>query len=109
MSTPERAHLERSAVILLGISALTMTTICAAIIVSGWFAGVIDDRPERWFWAGAVLEFVTVAVFAAAAFPGGSSDSRAIRRITWLIRVGLVLFVLAPAMCIGALVVDFYT
>lgn len=104
-----RARLERNAILLLGIGALTMAVICGAVIVSGWFAGVIDDRSERWFWAGAVLEFVMVGVFAAAAFPGGRDDRAAIARMTWLIRVGLVLLIAAPAICIGALVVDFYT
>lgn len=103
-----RARLERNAILLLAVGALTMAIICAAIIASGWFAGVIDDGPERWFGAGAILEFVMVAVFAAAAFPGGTDDLAAVRRITWLIRTGLLLYVLAPALCIGALVVDFY-
>lgn len=103
-----RERLERHAVLLLICGALTMATICAAIIVSGWFAGVLDDPPERWFWAGAILEFVMVALFAAAAFPGGDDDERVIRRVRALTRVGLVLFILAPAICIGALVVDFY-
>ena len=58
---------------------------------------------------GSVLEFVMVAVFAAAAFPGGPDDAAVIRRVTALTRLGLVLFIVAPAMCIGALVVDFYT
>lgn len=104
-----RARLERNAAVLLGIAALTMATICGAIIVSGWFAGVLDDPPERWFWAGSVLEFIMVAVFAAAAFPGGDDDARVIRRVRTLTRIGLVLFIAAPAICIGALIVDFYT
>ena len=103
-----RARLERNAILLLAIGAFTMAIICGAIIVSGWFAGVIDDGPERFFWGGAILEFVMVAVFAAAAFPGGADDTAAVRRITALIRTGLVLYVLAPAVCIGALIVDFY-
>jgi hypothetical protein len=49
-----------------------------------------------------------VAVFAAAAFPGGANDRRVIRRITWLTRLGLLLIVAAPALCIGAMVADFY-
>lgn len=104
-----RERLERNAVLLLGIGALTMATICGAIIVSGWFAGVLDDPPERWFWAGSVLELLMVVAFAAAAFPGGDDDVRVIRRVRAFTRVGLVLFVVAPVMCVGALVVDFYS
>jgi len=103
-----RTHLERTAAILFVGAALVMAVICGAVIVTGWFAGVIWDPAERVFWAGAILEFVMVAVFAAAAAPGGADDARAVRRITVLLRIGLTLFVLAPALCLGALVADFY-
>jgi hypothetical protein len=85
-----------------------MAIIWGAIIVSGWFAGVIEDGPERWFWAGAILDFIMVGFFAAASFPGGDDDAQVIARVTALTRVGVVLFMLAPTMCIGALVADFY-
>jgi hypothetical protein len=88
---------------------LTFAVICGAIIVRGWFAGVLDDPPERVFWLGAALAGVTLAVFAAAAFPGGPDDRREIARVTWTLRVGMLLAVLSPALCIGALIVDFYT
>ena len=87
---------------------LAMAIVCGAIIVSGWFAGVLYDPAERVFWAGAVLSAVDVAVFAAAAFPGGGDDEREARRVRWTLRAGLVLAVLGPALCIGALIADFY-
>ncbi len=109
---PERSasqvHRERQATTLFVGSAVAMAIVCGAVIVSGWFAGVIEDRFERVFWAGAMLAGLTVAVFAAAAFPGGSDDLRVVRRVTALIRLGLILFVVAPALCIGALVADFF-
>ena len=104
----ERAQLERTATTLFLGSALVMAVVCGAIIISGWFAGVIWDPAERVFWAGAILEFVSIVVFAAAAFPGGTDDARTVRRITVLTRLGIVLFVLAPALCVGALISDFY-
>jgi hypothetical protein len=85
-----------------------MAIVCGAIIESGWFAGVIEDRFERVFWAGAILAGAMVAVLAAAAFPGGRDDVRVVRRITLLLRVGLIMFVVAPALCIGALAADFF-
>ena len=103
-----RRHLERTAVTLFVGSALVMAILCGAVIVSGWFAGVIDDEPERVFWAGAILELLMVFVFGAAAFPGGDDDARAIHRVRLLIRVGLVMFVIAPMLCVGALIVNFY-
>ena len=104
-----RERLERNAVLLLGIGALTMATICGGIIVSGWFAGVLDDPPERVFWVGAVLAGLTVAVWALAAFPGWGDDGREITRIRRTIRLGLVLTLLSPTLCIGAMIVDFYS
>jgi hypothetical protein len=103
-----RAELERHASVLLLAAALTMAVVCGAVIVSGWFAGALVDSWERLFWAGALLGGLMVAVFAAAAAPGGEDARRACIRISWLLRLGLLLLVLAPALCIVALVGDFY-
>jgi hypothetical protein len=106
--TPTRSALERQATALFVGYLLAFSIVSGAIIVSGWFAGVLDDPPERVFWAGAILAGLTVAVFAASAFPGGPDDRREAARIRWTIRVGLLLSVVSPALCIGALIVDFY-
>jgi MFS family permease len=103
-----RAELEKHAASLFTAAALTMAIICGAIIVSGWFAGALIDRWERLFWAGAILGGVAVAVFAAASAPGGRNAAGACTRITWLLRAGLVLIVVAPALCIVAMVGDYY-
>jgi hypothetical protein len=103
-----RVHAERTAIALLAIAAVVMAIICGAIIVSGWFAGVMEDHAERWFWAGSILELLMVFVFAAAVFPGGGDDRRVIRRVTVLTRIGLVMFVAAPVMVLGSMVFDFY-
>lgn len=104
----ERAHVERMAVALFGIAAIVMATVCGAIIVSGWFAGVIQDEYERFFWAGAILAGLAVTVLGLAALPGSTDDRRAIAWTRALTRIGLVMFLIAPALCIGALVADFY-
>lgn len=103
-----RAELERHAAVLFVGAVLTMAIVCGAVIVSGWFAGVLVDSWERVFWAGALLGGLTVAVFAAAAVPSGANAKRAIARIAWLLRLGLLLLVAAPALCVIALVGDFY-
>jgi len=95
-------------VALFGIAALVMATVCGSIIVSGWFAGVIQDQYERVFWAGAIAAGLGVAVLGAAAVPGSTDDVRAVRRIRLLLRIGLVMFLAAPALCIGSLVADFF-
>lgn len=103
-----RRHLERQTAVLFAVTTLSMAIICGSLIVSGWFAGVIQDQYERFFWLGAVLAGVMVVVFTAAVVPGGTNDRGTIRRITWLVRIGLLLFVLAPALCLGALIADFF-
>jgi len=103
-----RRSLERTAVILLVGYALVFAVVCSGIIVAGWFAGVLEDHAERFFWAGGVLAFLNVAVLAAAVVPGGENDGRAVARMRVLITLGLVLFVAAPAIVIGSLIADFY-
>ena len=103
-----RDRAERTALGVFAVAALSMATVCAAIIISGWFAGVIQDVYERFFWAGAGLAGLMIVVLAAAVWPGGVDDRRVIRRVALLTRVGLVLFVVSPALCIGALVADFF-
>lgn len=104
----KRLRVEERALRLFSIAALTMAIVCGAVIVSGWFAGGIEDGAERVFWAGAILAGLMVVVFAAACFPGGRDDARAIERVTTLTRLGLVLFLAAPTLCIGALIADFF-
>jgi hypothetical protein len=103
-----RRDLERMATMVLATFATVMALVCSAVIVSGWFAGVMEDHAERFFWAGAVLSFVNIGVLAGAVFPGGDDDLRTIRRVRALTRLGLILFVAAPALCIGSLIADFY-
>jgi hypothetical protein len=103
-----RERAERTAHVVFGVGALSTAIVCGAVVVSGWFAGVITDSYERVFWTGAVLAGVMNVVLAAAVWPGGADDRRVARRTAVLVRVGLALFVTAPALCIGALVADFF-
>lgn len=104
-----RGRLELQAALPLLTVALMMAMICAGIIAAGWFAGSLDGPPERVFWLGSALAGVMVFVLAGAAFPGGDDDLRAIRRIRLLLRIGLMLFIAAPALIVGALIVDYFT
>ena len=103
-----RERLERSATLLFSSTAAVMAIICGAIIVSGWFAGVMDDRVENVFWAGSILALLGVLTLGVAAIPGGDDDARASRRIRALTRIGLITFLLAPCLCLGALIADYY-
>ncbi|MDO7880826.1 hypothetical protein [Antiquaquibacter soli] len=103
-----RRHVERTAAHAFVGCALVMSILCGAIIVAGWFAGVIDDRAERFFWAGAILGFVAIVILGLAALPGGDDDVRTTRRVRWMLRAGILLFLFSPALCIAALIADYY-
>ena len=103
-----RRHLERQALGAFAVTAIVMAIICGAIIVSGWFAGVMTDRYERFFWGGAVLAAVSVFALAVASMPFGSNDRSAIRRVRVLTTAGLGCYLVAVVLCIGAMIADFY-
>lgn len=103
-----RNHLERQALGAFAVTAIVMAIICGAIIVSGWFAGVMTDRYERFFWGGAVLAAASVFVLAVASMPFGANDRSAVRRIRVLTTAGLGLYLVAVVLCIGAMIADFY-
>ena len=103
-----RSHYERHAALTFLAAGLIMAVICGGIIVSGWFAGVMTDRYERFFWGGAITAGVAVFTLAVASMPFGSDDRAAIMRLRVLTTVGLSLFLVAAVLCIGAMVADFY-
>jgi hypothetical protein len=103
-----RESLEHRAAVAFSGYLIAFAVVCGAIIVSGWFAGVLDDPAERVFWTGAVLGFVALVVLMSAVFPGWADDHREVRRLRWTLRVGLGLAILSPVLCIAALIADFY-
>ena len=103
-----RSHYVRLAAAVFGVTALSMVIVCGAVIVSGWFAGVMTDRWERFFWAGAITAALAVFTSAIAAAPVGSGDRVAIQRIRTLTALGIALFIVAALLCVGALIADFY-
>lgn len=107
-SHASRERAERTAQVVFAVAALSTALVCGSLIVSGWFAGVITDAYERVFWAGAILAGLMNVALAGAVWPGGDDDRRATRRAVLLVRIGLILFVAAPTLCIGALVADFF-
>jgi len=100
---PDKRDAELLALARFGISAIVMAIVCGAIIVSGWFAGVVQDVYERFFWAGSLLAALAITVMGAAVVLGGSA-----RAISLTSRVGLAMFLVAPVLCVGSLVADFY-
>ncbi len=103
-----RRHEERRATALfLGTSVVTAVTV-GAMRISGWSGGVLDNRIEPLFWAGAVLAGAGIIAFAIAAAPMRADDSRANARLRRLVRAGLALFVVGPILCVTAVFGDYW-
>ena len=81
----------------------TGTSIVAAIIVgamlvSDWRAGSLDNDVEWIFWAGAILGAIGIGLFGIAAAWNAER----------LVRPGMVLFLLAPVLCVTAVMADYW-
>ena len=80
------------------------TSVVAAIVVSGmlvanWGAGILDNRVEWVFWAGAILGAVGIGLLGLASLGA---------RTTALTRAGLGLFMVAPVLCVIAVFTDYW-
>lgn len=96
-------HLERQAATLFVGTALVAAIAVAAMIVADWSGGRLDNRIEPLFWAGAILGGLALALLGLATLP-----RRSARLITALSRIGVVLFLVAPTMCIVAIFWDYW-
>ena len=84
---------------LFAATGLMVAITVAGIRVSGWRAGVLDNRVEWIFWAGAILGAAGVGLLGVASIPGRSER---------LIGPGVVLFLIAPVLCVVAVFTDYW-
>jgi hypothetical protein len=89
----------RATVLFVGTGLMVAITV-AGIRISGWRAGVLDNRVEWIFWAGAILGGLGVGMLGLA-----SLSSRLSER---LVAPGMVLFLLAPPLCVVAVFADYW-
>lgn len=99
---------DRKATTLFAATSLVAAITVGAMLVGDWGAGVLDNRIEWVFWAGAILGAVGIALLGFAALPAGSDPARAARRAAGLVRAGLLLFMLAPVLCVVAVFTDYW-
>ena len=99
----EVARAERKAVMLFVGASLVAAVVVAGITVAKWGGGILDNRVEPLFWAGAILGGLALALLGLATLP-----RRSARLITALSRIGVVLFLVAPTMCIVAIFWDYW-
>ena len=98
----------RSATSLFAATSLVAAITVGAMLVGDWGAGVLDNRVEWVFWAGAILGAVGIGLLGIAALPPGRDLSTALSRTTVLVRAGLLLFLVAPALCVVAVFTDYW-
>jgi hypothetical protein len=94
---------ERKAVALFAAAATAAAVVVAGITIAGWGGGRLDNRIEPLFWAGAILGGVALALLGLATLPRRSAAI-----ITALSRAGILLYLIAPTLCIVAIFVDYW-
>lgn len=98
---------DRKATALFSSTSIVVALVVGSMLVSGWRAGSLDNRVEWIFWAGAVLGAAGVASFGAATYPR-SAHERALGVVNRFIRIGIILFVVAPVLCTFAAMADYW-
>ena len=99
----EVGRAERKAVSLFIGASLVAAVVVAGITVADWGGGILDNRVEPLFWAGAILGGLALALLGLATLP-----RRSARLITGLSRAGVLLFLIAPTLCILAIFWDYW-
>ncbi|MDQ2699363.1 MAG: hypothetical protein M3Y46_11260 [Actinomycetota bacterium] len=94
---------ERKAQTLFAATALVAAIVVGAMLVSGWSGGVLRNDIEVLFWAGAILGAIGIGLLGLATLP-----TYRVGIITGLTRVGVVLFLVAPVLCVTAVFADFW-
>lgn len=101
--TDDTEHLAtRTATTLFAATSVVVAITVGSMLVSGWHAGSLDNRVEWVFWAGAILGASGVGAFGVSVL--GTSFA-AVRRG---IRVGMILFLAAPVLCVFAVMADYW-
>ena len=98
----------RTAASLFASTSLVAAITVGAMLVGDWGAGILDNRVEWVFWAGAILGAVGIGLLGLAALPPGRDIRRAVSRSAALVRAGLGLFLIAPVLCVVAVFTDYW-
>lgn len=99
----EVGRAERKAVSLFIGTAVVAAVVVAGLTIGDWSGGMLDNRVEPLYWAGAILGGLGVGSLGLGTLP-----RRSARLITALTRIGVVLFLVAPPMCVVAIFWDYW-
>jgi hypothetical protein len=98
---------DRKATALFSSTSIVVALVVGSMLVSGWRAGSLDNRVEWIFWVGAIIGAAGVVLFSAATWPRSPTE-RALRSTNRFIRIGIVLFIVAPVLCTFAVMADYW-
>jgi hypothetical protein len=88
------------ATILFAATGLMVAITVAGIRIAGYRPGVLDNSVEWVFWAGAILGAVGVGLLGVASISGRASPR--------MIGAGMLLFLIAPVLCVFAVFADYW-
>jgi drug/metabolite transporter (DMT)-like permease len=86
--------------LLFAATGIMVAVTVAGLRIAGYRPGVLDDRVEWVFWAGAILGAAGVGMLGLAAIPGRASARS--------IATGILLFLVAPVLCAVAVFTDYW-
>ena len=102
------AIVSRTATALFSATSLVAAITVGAMLVGDWGAGILDNRVEWVFWAGAILGALGIGLLGIARLPPGRDLPRAVARASGLVHAGLALFLVAPVLCVVAVFTDYW-
>ena len=89
------------ATILFAATSVIAAIVVGAMLVSGWGGGILDNRIEWVYWAGAIFAAFGIGLFGIASVVSE-------RRSESLTRVGMALFLAGPVLCVIAVFTDYW-
>ena len=94
------AIVNRTASSLFAATSVVAAITVGAMLVGDWGAGILDNRVEWVFWAGAILGGVGIGLLGVASVRASGGWA--------LTRAGLALFLVAPVLCVVAVFTDYW-
>lgn len=92
---------QKATLLFIGTALVAAITV-ASMQISGWSGGRLRNDIEVLFWAGAVIGGLGIGLLGVANLLSGDGVIRAFTR------AGLLLFLIAPVLCVTAVFVDYW-
>lgn len=94
--------MNQRAALLFSSTSVVAAIVVGSMLVGNWGGGILDNRIEWVFWAGAILGAVGIGLLGVASVCRGDS------LVERLMRIGMALFLVAPVLCVVAYFTDYW-